>query len=180
MTVKSRFALLALVAGTLALTSPASGEGWFREMDKAREITLGDLLRDPRAYVDVDVKVKLYFGTPGSAYNPYFTRFTEEMYGNFSAWPIDARLYEKRDYQRSYHFFFVKRVNPSWKKIQKVKTLTAVEVHATVREVFRGQAWIEVFDYETISEGMTGEEVRDVGAGGADSSAGRAEGAARR
>ena len=168
-----RFAVFTLALAALAIPSPAVAGGWFDDMGEAKEVTLGDVLRSPKDYVDVDVKMKVYFNTTGDSYNPYFTRFTEEMYGNFSAWPIDARLYDRRDYQRSFPFLFVARHNKQWKKLQALKRVTAIEITASVGEVFRGQPWILVHSFRTLGEGLRAADVRHVVAGDAYYLAGR-------
>ncbi len=176
---KVRFALLALVAAALAIPSVAIADGWFSDMDDTKEVALGDVLRSPRSYVDVDLKIKVYFGSTGESYNPYFTRFSEELYANFSAWPHDARLYDKRDWQRSYPLFFMSRVSKRWKNLQAIKRLTMVELRCSVREVFRGQAWIEIDDFAVLSEeGLSKDAVRSVIAGDAYYHAGRYDEAA--
>jgi len=158
----SRIALLALVAGILAVPSTAVADGWFSKMGKTKDTTLGEVLRHPHAFVDVRVEFKMYFNQPGEAYNPYYTRFTEELYGNFTAWPIDARLYDKRDYQRTYQFFFMKRQNKKWKKLQGLDRMTVIKVTGRVREVFRGQPWFEIDKFSTSSGGMRPKEVQYV------------------
>ncbi|MHC4548427.1 MAG: tetratricopeptide repeat protein [Planctomycetota bacterium] len=176
----NRIGLLVAVASILTIASTAAADGWFSKMGHAKEVTLGELLRNPRAYVGVTVKVELYYEQPGGSYNPYYTRFSEEMYANFAAWPIDARLYEKRDYQRPYKFFFMKRSNQRWKRLQKLEPVTPVEVVGTVREVFRGQPWIEVERFRKVRRGLSQKDVRYVIAGDAYFLAGRYDDATRR
>jgi tetratricopeptide (TPR) repeat protein len=154
--------MLALVAGILAVPSTAVADGWFSKMGKTKDTTLGEVLRHPHAFVDVRVEFKMYFNQPGESYNPYYTRFTEELYGNFTAWPIDARLYDKRDYQRTYQFFFMRRSNKKWKKLQGLDRMTVIKVTGYVREVFRGQPWIEIEKFSTSSGGMRPKEVQYV------------------
>ncbi len=173
-----RIAVLALVAGTLAPATAVLAGGWFSDLEDSKEVSLGELLRDPRAFVDVEVKVKAYFQMTGRSYNPYFTRFTDGMYGNFSAWPHNARLYEKRDFQRSYPFFFMQRNAKAWKSLSGLPRVTAIEMVVAVRDVFRGQPWIEVLDYRKTDSGLTEEQIRNVVAGDAHFLAGRYDDAA--
>jgi len=174
------FALLAVVAGGLTLPSPAAAEGWFSDLDNAKEVTLAELIRDPGAFVDVPVKVKVYFDSTASNYNPFYTRFSENVYFNFAAWPINARLYDRRDFRRSYPFFFVQKVGRKWSKTSSIKRVTAVELTCVVRDVFRGQPWIQVMDHDTIREGLTLEDVKNVVAGDAYTMAGRHKEAVKR
>lgn len=176
----TRIALLALVAGVLAVPSTAVADGWFSKMGmKSKETTLGEILRHPHAFVDVRVEFKVYFNQPGESYNPYYTRFTEELYGNFTAWPIDARLYDKRDYQRTYQFFFMPRQNKKWKKLQGLERMTVIEVTGYVREVFRGQPWIEIEKFRTTGGGLRQKDVRNVINGDAYYAAGKYDQAKR-
>jgi tetratricopeptide (TPR) repeat protein len=171
--------LLAFVVGILAVPSTAVADGWFSKMGKTKDTTLGEILRHPHAFVDVRVEFKLYFNQPGESYNPYYTRFTEELYGNFTAWPIDARLYDKRDYQRTYQFFFMTRQSKKWKKLQGLDRMTVIEVTGYVREVFRGQPWIEIEKFSTTSGGMRARDVQYVINGDAYYAAGKYEQAKR-
>jgi len=168
------FALLAVAACVLATPSVAVAEGWFSDLNEVKDATLGDLLRNPRDYIDLEVEVKVYFDAAGKKYNPYYTRFTDVMYDNFSAWPIDARLYEKRDFERSYPFFFVSKRNAKvWERISDMDRITPLQLTVKVREVFKGQPWIEVLDYSRESDGLREKNVRDIVAGDAFFLAGR-------
>jgi len=173
---KVQLVVLAAVVGMLAVPSIAGG--WFSKMGDVKDVTLTELLRNPRDYVDVDVRFKVYFNSTGGHYNPYFTRFSEEMYGNFSAWPLDARLYDKRDFQRSYTFFFMRRHQKGWKKIQGTERFEVLELVGTVRDVFKGQPWIEVIDYSSGSGGLDEKEIRSVIVGDAQFVAGHYDDAA--
>jgi len=158
---RKQFMWLAVLAGALSVSSTGFAEGWLQEMADAKPASLGDLVRSPREYVEVPVRVKVVFHQTGSTYNPYFTRFTTDVYANFSAWPENARLYEKRDYERAYPFFFVQRFNPAFKKLRTLRSVTPVEVVAVVRDVFRGQPWIEVIKFSEI-EGLRQADVKSV------------------
>jgi tetratricopeptide (TPR) repeat protein len=148
-------------------------------MDEDKVVTLGELLRNPRKYIDLPVRIQLYFSKSGKAYNPYFTRFNEDMYMNFSAWPLDARLYEKRDFQRAYHMFFIQRASMKlWKNLFEEDRITPIEVKAVVRDIFVGQPWIEVLDYDEKSAGLSENDVRNAVRGEALYQMGRYEEAA--
>ncbi|MFQ5845872.1 MAG: tetratricopeptide repeat protein, partial [Planctomycetota bacterium] len=157
-----RLTVLVGLVCVLTAATPAAAEGWFKELGDAKKVTLRDLMRAPHDYLDVPVRFKVYFHRRGDSFNPYFTRFDEEMYVNFSAWPFDARLYEKRDFQRSYPFFFMLRVNPGTKKLRRYERMEALEVDGYVRDVFKGQPWIEVVHHHSISDGLTEQDVRHV------------------
>lgn len=174
---KVHLAALAFVAGVLP--AAVSADGWFSRAGEVKEVTLTDLLKNPREYIDVEVEFTVYFDAPGEQYNPYFTQFSEEQYGNFSAWPIDARLYEKRDFPRPYPFFFASRFTKAWKNVKDVDHLRVVELRAVVRQVFKNQPWIEVLDWSSSSGGLSAEDIRDVIHGDANFVAGRYKDAAR-
>ncbi|MGH7163127.1 MAG: hypothetical protein ACREID_06565, partial [Planctomycetota bacterium] len=174
-----RFSLLALVAGALTLSSTAGAEGWFKELDDPKEVTLGEVLRHPHDFVDVAIEFEAYFDSMGKSFNPYYTRFTEELYGNFAAWPMNARLYEKRDYQHAFPLLFVARLNPVLKKVRELDRFTPIVVTGCVRDVFRGQPWIEVGSFKRHGDGLTQNDVRNVVAGDAYFGAGRYDEAAK-
>ncbi len=168
---------LAFVAGVLP--AAAYADGWFSRAGETKEVTLTDLLKNPREYLDVEVEFKVYFDAPGRNFNPYFTRFNEEVWGNFSAWPIDARLYDKRDYPRPYPFFFASKTNKAWKRVKDVDHLRVVEITGVVRDVFKGQPWIEVLSWSGASGGLSEDDIRDVVNADANYVAGRFKDAAR-
>ncbi len=146
----------------LTATTTVSAEGWMRELDDVKDVTLGDLLRAPKDYMDIPVRMHVYFNKEGKTQNPYYTRFNEDWYGNFSAWPIDARLYEKRDFQRVYGLFFVQKGAKVWKELLDEDRMQSMEILCVVRDVFRGSPWIEVFEYDTHSKGLDEEAVREI------------------
>jgi tetratricopeptide (TPR) repeat protein len=174
---KVHLAALAFVAGVLP--AAVSADGWFSRMGDPKKVTLNDLLRSPREYLDVEVKVKVYFDAAGENYNPYYTRFNEECYGNFSAYPIDARLYDKRDFPRPYPFFFASKLTKAWRKVKDVDHLRVIEITAVVRDVFKGQPWIEVLSWSGAGGGLSEDDVRDVVKADASYVAGRYKDAAR-
>jgi tetratricopeptide (TPR) repeat protein len=148
-------------------------------MGETKEVSLTDLLRNPREYLDVEVEFKVYFDATGRNFNPYYTRFNEDYYGNFSAWPIDARLYDRRDYPRPYPFFFAVKSNKVWKHAEDLDRLDVVTITGAVRDVFRAQPWIEVLDISSSGGGLSESDVREVIAGDASFVAGRYQDAAR-
>ncbi|MGQ0614155.1 MAG: hypothetical protein ACT4PV_10505 [Planctomycetaceae bacterium] len=169
----NRVLLLGALACALSVAPTASAGGWFKEMDESKVVPLGDVLRNPHDFVDVPIRLEVYFNAPGRSFNPYYTRFSEDLYANFSAWPVNARLWEKRDFQRSYGLFFVLSEGKVWKKLAKTQRVASLELSVVVRDVFKGQPWIEVVGFETRGEGITEAQVRDVIAGDALFLAGR-------
>ncbi len=157
---KVHLAALAFVAGVLPAAVYA--DGWFSRAGDKKDVTLNDVLKTPREYVDVEVKFKVYFDAAGRNFNPYFTRFNEETWGNFSAYPIDARLYDKRDFPRPYPFFFASKMDKTWKKVKDVDHLRVIEITGVVRDVFQGQPWIEVVDWSGSGGGLSEDDIRDV------------------
>jgi len=176
----NRVLLLGALACALAAAPAASAGGWFKEMDEAKVVPLGDVLRSPHDYVEVPIRLEVHFNAPGRSFNPYYTRFSEDLYANFSAWPANARLWEKRDFQRSYGLFFVLSDGRVWEKLAKTKRVASLTLNAVVRDVFKGQPWIEVTGFETRGEGITEAQVREVIAGDALFLAGRHGEAARK
>jgi len=174
---KVQLAALAFVAGVLP--AAVSADGWFSRAGKTKEVTLTDLLKTPRDYMDVEVQFKVYFDATGRNFNPYFTRFNEDCYGNFSAWPIDARLYDKRDFPRPYPLFFASKMTKAWKKVKDVDHLRVIEITGVVRDVFKGQPWIEVLSWSASGGGLSQDDIRDVIHADADFVAGRYKDAAR-
>ncbi|HEX5137572.1 MAG TPA: hypothetical protein VFY93_11400 [Planctomycetota bacterium] len=157
---KVHLAALAFVAGVLP--AAAWADGWFSRAGETKEVTLNEILKSPHDYLDVEVEFKVYFDALGKNFNPYFTQFGEDQYGNFSAWPIDARLYEKRDFERPYPFFFASKFTKAWKKVKDIDHLRVVELKGVVRQVFRGQPWIEVLSWSSASGGLDEDDVRNV------------------
>lgn len=166
---RNRLQLTMLVGLLCALTaSTVAVAGWFTDMDDIKKVSLAEVLRNPHEYYDVKIELQLYFHQEGDSYNPYYTRFNEDTYQNFSAWPIDARLYEKRDFVRSYPHFFVYKLNKKESaRIADLDRVQPIVVVCEVREVFKGQPWIEVYRVREKSNGMSEKEVRQAIKGGA-------------
>ena len=135
---RNRLQLTMLVGLLCALTaSTVAVAGWFTDMDDIKKVSLTEVLQNPHEYYDVKIELQLYFHQEGDSYNPYYTRFNEDTYQNFSAWPIDARLYEKRDFVRSYpHFFVYKLKRDKAARIDDLDRVQPIVVVCEVREVF--------------------------------------------
>ena len=85
MKLRKTLALLALVAGGLLVQPVASAEGWFSDLDDAKEATLSELVSRPHDFLDVAVKIEVYFDRTVSNYNPYYTRFSDKSWPR--RWP---------------------------------------------------------------------------------------------
>ena len=92
--------------------------------------------------------------------NPFYTEFHKEAYDNFAAWPIDARLYEKRDFQRSYPHFYVNSRADVADDVKDLDRFDAVECTGIVKHIFRGRPHIEVVEVDGVNYGMEDDEIK--------------------
>ncbi|MBL8900283.1 MAG: hypothetical protein JNM84_21810 [Planctomycetes bacterium] len=147
-----RFGFTTLTALALAAV-PAVGQQ-YRELLKndpllealtlPRMVTLGDLLRSPEAYRGLTVRTTIAFSDLGKLENPFFTRFTNNNYMNFSAWDDLQPIWRKEEYLKSYPLLFARRTTPICDHFADAKRFDRFAVEVMVQDTFRGKPWIEV------------------------------------
>ena len=102
----------------------------------------------------------MYFNRIAEEHNPFYTEFHAEMYNNFTAWPIDSRLYEKRDFQRCYPHFYVNCRVDVWEDVEDLERFDAIECVGVVKHIFRGRPHIEIYEVDEVSYGMDEKHVK--------------------
>ncbi|MHC4955640.1 MAG: hypothetical protein ACYTGZ_17450 [Planctomycetota bacterium] len=156
--IKARFALAATLLGALTLSTTAIAGGWFSSDDS--EVTLAEVLRHPEKHREKEFVLTVYFNAIGENFNQYYTEFHKEGHGNFAAWPIDARVYDKRDFQRCYPHFYAKLNTDLWEDIKDLDRFDVIEVRARVKHVYKGRPYFEIFEVDTVGYGMDEDEIK--------------------
>ena len=155
--IKARSALVLALLGAFVLTNTVQAD-WFG--DDELEVSLEDLIRNAEKYKGKDVVFTAYFNAVGDAHNPYYTQFHKTAYANFAAWPIDAKVYTKRDFQRCYPHFYVNRRMEAYEDMKDLDRFDVVEVTAHVTHIFHGRPHLEVKEIDTVSYGMEVDEIK--------------------
>jgi len=155
---KARFALALTLLSVVALSTRALAGGWFS--DEEQDVTLEELLRNPEKYKGKRVVFTVYFNEIAEEFNPYFTEFHSDMYCNFTAWPIDSRLYEKRDFQRCYPHFYINMRAEGWDDVKDLERFDVVECVGIVKHIFHGRPHIDIIEGDKVSYGLDGDQIK--------------------
>ncbi|MEM8882798.1 MAG: hypothetical protein AAGD14_01865, partial [Planctomycetota bacterium] len=155
---KARIALVVLALGAFLLPKPADA-GWFSSDDE-KKLTLEDVIRNPDDFKQKKFTITVTFNSVAKQFNPYFTEYHNESNGNFGAWTLDSRVYTKRDFQRCYPHFYVKKPSEQWEDVKDLERFDRVELTCTLQHVFQGRPYIEVLEVDEVSGGMDADEVK--------------------
>ncbi len=151
-----------LAAAALAALAPAARPegGWWDS--EPRHVPLEKLQADPVGWKDVPVILTLQFGQKYRSFNPFYTRFTPDQYLNFSAWSDGAELWDREQYRKVHPFFFVERNDGFARRLGETATRARFTCRAIVRDVFRGEPWIQVSEVRDEADAVGPEVVRAV------------------
>ncbi len=141
---------LLLAAGSL----PAQQET--DDFGRARATTLAAVRATPQAFKNVWIRFSGWFSGIGALHNPFFTRFTRTDYVNFALWGDTQKLWVEDEYKHPCTTLFVLKSND--KAVDLITSLgiyQRVTCTGIVRNVFRGEPWIEVTRIEVQPERLT-------------------------
>lgn len=154
---KFTLAFCAAALGVTLLSSNATAN-WGGHNDKA--VTFSQVMKDPAKLKGERIVFKMYFNSIADNYNKFYTEFHQQGHMNFGAWPMDARLYTKRDFQRCYPHFYAPRRSEVMKDIQELDRFDVIEIVGIVKHIYEGRPYIEVLEIDEVSDGMSESEIR--------------------
>ena len=143
------FVVLVLTSGILLSGALAQEDGENTEA-KTKSVTLAQLRKAPESFRGVPCEFELTFHGFTQIFNPYFTRFIPETYTNFSAWGLDQKLWDLKEYKNDFSYLFVAKFNPNLPQFLKLKRFDRIQVVGEVRDTFKGNPWIEVYSVKVI------------------------------
>jgi hypothetical protein len=141
----------------VALCAAAAQAGWWDDVGVAKPTTLAELRRDPAAWRDVVVSFDLRVVSVVEAGDPGLTRFS---YNDWQALAVDAAdaPLELTPWAKPYSLVFVRRGSEAERRVVGAKKPVLVQIRGAVRDVVRGEPWIEVFEATGDADPLTPEE----------------------
>lgn len=133
-----------------------------RSIFSPRVVTTETLNATPSTYRDVPVRMVLAFESRGRIQNPFFTRFTNETYLNFSAWDAEMPLWEADAFVAPHALFFAERGSRPARVFSTAKRFERFEVRVMVKDTFGGRAWVEVLEAKPLEKALSGAAIRHV------------------
>ncbi len=149
----SRLAAAAIVV----LATAVSHAGWWDEAGAARRTTVAEIRKDPDRWRDVTVVVDVKFAQFAEPGNPYFTRFSAKEWRAVAAFAADATT-QAMETTEPFALFFVRRGTDNDGRLAGILKGRRVQFRATVRDVVKGEPWIEVLDVVADGDPLTPEE----------------------
>jgi hypothetical protein len=140
---------------TSAAAKAESHGGWWDDVFAERTSTLPKIIAAPEAWRDVPVTFTVQFRQQGRNGPSFFTRFEPDQWLNFVAWPDEAALWEKKAFDTDFPHLFIRRDNPDFKAIASAATYDRFTVSGVVRDVIKGQPWIEIGSVRKLQEKIT-------------------------
>ncbi len=124
---------------------------------EATPTTLGDLRKDPAAWLGMRVRFTVQFHSRLEDWNPLLTRFGSTDWVAFSAWADEDFTWEAFVFDNPMERLFARRGGAADELLGDALSYERFEVVAIVREVFLGDPWIEVESlqplFELVNEG---------------------------
>ena len=129
---------------------PMSYGEWKDRFTPAKEVSLEELLEKPDSWLDIPIQIPLRFAWISDVYVPYRTRFSQDVYLNFTAWDIQEHIWESQGFNKPHAYFYVEKDNPELKTILKFKTFDTICVLGKIEGMFAGKPFIRVVWFERL------------------------------
>jgi hypothetical protein len=144
-----------LGAGILLLPHGGGEDGWWSRLFDEKVVPLEKLLQNPEPFRGMKVAFVIQFHRLGTIENPYFTRFDDDWYLNFSAWPDSAPLWNREVYRRDFPCLFVRRGTDLASAITAAPVYSRWVVIGEVADIFKGVPWIEATQLRRLELSLT-------------------------
>jgi hypothetical protein len=137
------FALAAL----LFFAAPACAD----EGDYAH-VSLREIRNNPNGFKNTRVTFKCRLNKTEDLYAPMHTAFTPEQHAQVSGWGSETKVFISKERQDVFTNLFIRR-NREWlAEFLGTPRYSWLMVWGEVKSVFAGQPWIEIYDYEVMSD----------------------------
>lgn len=141
----SRLALAALAAAALALPAAAHEPGF-------AHVSLREIRNNPEGFKNTRVTFKCRLNKTENLYAPAHTAFTAEQHAQVSAWGPESKVFISKERQDVFTNLFVRRDREWLADFLGTPRYSWLTVWGEVRSVFAGQPWIEIYDFEVMSD----------------------------
>ena len=118
-------------------------------------VTWRELCARPGRSLGRRVRLEVQFHARIAAWNPYLSRFGPRDHRAIGAWADEQFAWRVGDYESPAVRFFVRAESAADFAFDSARTFGRFEVTGVVREIFRGEPWIEVDAATPLSEQVT-------------------------
>jgi hypothetical protein len=145
----------AVLLCALALQAP-SGNAVLPAAAQVLAKPLSELRAKPARFVGEEVRFAFQFRGLVEDWNPFLSRFEPSRWLALEVWPDEVLTWNKTAFEAPVGRLFVRRGGGFEPLMRRAKTYQRFEARARVREVFRGEPWIELVELVPL-DGEVGE-----------------------
>ncbi|MEK7468733.1 MAG: hypothetical protein AAB074_15085 [Planctomycetota bacterium] len=128
-----------------AVPAPA-GDGNFAH------VSLREIRNNPNGFKNTRVTFKCRLNKTEDLYAPVHTAFTAEQHAQVSGWGAETKVFISKERQDVFTNLFIRR-NREWlADFLGTPRYSWLMVWGEVKSVFAGQPWIEIYDFEVMSD----------------------------
>lgn len=125
---------------------------WSQDRKPVLDVTLGELMRNPGAYVGREVRFLCRFALHGSLYRREGAAFSEDRDLNFAVWDMHAPLWDEEVRKEVSPAFYMARRHPQAERMQAIPRYQAIEVTARVEGDYARIPWFRVEDVALVQD----------------------------
>lgn len=140
-----RLALAALAAAAIALPAAAHDDGF-------AHVSLREVRNNPEGFKNTRVTFKCRLNKTENMYAPVHTAFTAEQHAQVSGWGPESKVFISKERQDVFTNLFVRRDREWLADFLGTPRYSWLTVWGEVKSVFAGQPWIEIYDFEVMSD----------------------------
>ncbi len=107
---------------------------------------LGLVQSAPSSFLGKTIDVVVEVQAEAPTWNPYVTRFGTDDFRALSVWTDEQELWDAQAFRSPFGLVFARRGGDAERLFADAKPYQRIQLHAVVREVFLGRAWIEATD----------------------------------
>jgi hypothetical protein len=137
-----------------------SGRDFTIDPDKNyKHVDLAEVMARPSSFKLADVRFQAIVNRKDeSVFLPMYTTFRQEDYISFSAWPVEAKLWESAERLKSLPTLFMRKDNPSLQNLIDTGRFSLVDIRGRVMGDYEQIAWIECFYVDEVTPVLYTEE----------------------
>lgn len=108
-------------------------------------VELSELRRLPSRSLEIPFRATLVVQGVDRPWDPLLTRFNGTTWLRVEAWSDDAALWERGPFEDPAPYLFARRGTAAARALLAASPFDRIEVEGTVRQVFAGEPWIEIW-----------------------------------
>ncbi|KAF0244094.1 MAG: hypothetical protein FD180_2803 [Planctomycetota bacterium] len=115
-------------------------------------VSLREIRNNPNGFKNTRVTFKCRLNKTEDLYAPVHTAFTAEQHAQVSGWGAEAKVFISKERQDVFTNLFIRRDKEWLADFLGTPRYSWLMVWGEVKSVFAGQPWIEIYDYEVMSD----------------------------